>query len=260
MVWGEALHLIPPGKTPMLDELTSQLLSALSNRQVLLIVDDVWQVEHAAPFRVGGTGSVLLLSTRLNSVARALAPTSHDVYRLSVLTDEFALSLLHRLAPQVVDDHPDESLQLVRDLEGLPLALQVAGRLLHEEMHLGWGITDLLAELRAGSGLLVAPVPNDALPPHEGYTAPTVMALLKRSTDALDKDTLFRFALLSLFSSKPATFNLTALAAAWSVSDPKPTVRTLVNRGLLEPISGGRFQMHALLVLHARALLESFAS
>ncbi len=260
MVWGEALHLLPPGKTPMLAELTSQLLSALSDRKVLLIVDDVWQVEHAAPFRVGGPGSVLLLSTRLNSVARALAPTSRDVYRLPVLTDEFALSLLRRLAPQVVDEHPDESLQLVRDLEGLPLALQVAGRLLHEEMHLGWGITDLLAELHAGAGLLVAPAPNDALPPHEGYTASTVTALLKRSTDALDEDTLFRFALLSLFSAKPATFDLAALAAAWSVSDPKPTVRTLVNRGLLEPISGGRFQMHALLVLHARALLESFDS
>jgi hypothetical protein len=30
----------------------------------------------------------------------------------------------------------------------------------------------------------------------------------------------------------------------------------LVNRGLLEPLGGGRFQLHALLVLHARALLE----
>ncbi len=260
MVWGETLHLIPPGKTPVLEELTSQLLSALSDRQVLLIVDDVWQVEHAAPFRVGGPSSALLLSTRLNSVARSLAPTSGDVYRLPVLTDEFALSLLSRLAPQVVAEHPAEALQLVRDLEGLPLALQVAGRLLHEEMHLGWGITDLLAELRAGSGLLVAPAPNDTGLSSESYTAPTVLALLKRSTDALDDDTLFRFALLSLFSAKPATFDLTAMAAAWSVSDAKPTVRRLVNRGLLEPISGGRFQMHALLVLHARALLESFDS
>lgn len=258
MVWGEALHLIPPGKTPTVDELTSQLLSALSDRHVLLIVDDVWQVEHAAPFRVGGPGSVLLLTTRLNSVARALAPTSSDVYRLPVLTDEFALSLLRRLAPQVVDEHPAEALQLVRDLEGLPLAVQVAGRLLHEEMHLGWGIAELLAELHAGAGLLVAPAPNDTLPAHDGYTAPTVMALLKRSTVVLDEETLFRFALLGLFSAKPATFDLAALAAAWSVTDPKATVRTLVNRGLLEPISGGRFQMHALLVLHARVLLESF--
>jgi hypothetical protein len=55
---------------------------------------------------------------------------------------------------------------------------------------------------------------------------------------------------------KPATFDLGPLASAWNVLDPKPFARNLVNRGLLEPISGGRFQMHALLVLHARTLLE----
>jgi hypothetical protein len=46
------------------------------------------------------------------------------------------------------------------------------------------------------------------------------------------------------------------MAAAWETDDPKPYARILVNRGLLEPVSGGRFQIHALLVLHARSLLE----
>jgi hypothetical protein len=55
---------------------------------------------------------------------------------------------------------------------------------------------------------------------------------------------------------KPATFALDALAVAWDVHDPRVAVRQLVDRGLLEPISGGRFQMHALLVLHARSLLD----
>jgi hypothetical protein len=30
----------------------------------------------------------------------------------------------------------------------------------------------------------------------------------------------------------------------------------LINYGLLEPVGGGRFQMHALLVAHARSLLS----
>jgi hypothetical protein len=43
----------------------------------------------------------------------------------------------------------------------------------------------------------------------------------------------------------------------WDEPDPKPTVRVLVNRGLLEPVLGtDRFQMHAILVMHARSLLE----
>jgi hypothetical protein len=76
--------------------------------------------------------------------------------------------------------------------------------------------------------------------------------LLKRSTDSLDEETRLRFALLGLFVPKPAAFNLQAMAAAWDVDDPKPTARKLVNRGLIEPLNGGRFQMHALLVLHAK--------
>lgn len=258
IAWGEALRVIPPGKVLTLDELTGQITAALRDQRVLLIVDDIWQAEHAMPFRVGGQGSVLLMSTRLNSVARAIAPTSTDIYRLPVLDDEFALDLLGRLAAEAVESHPAECLQLVHDLEGLPLAIQVAGRLIHEEISMGWGVGELLAELHSGSGLLTAQAPND-MANTDGYTAPTIMNLLKRSTDALDEDTLVRFALLSLFSAKPAAFDLPALAAAWAVSDPKPTVRTLVNRGLLEPISGGRFQMHALLMLHAKALLEGLS-
>ena len=65
-----------------------------------------------------------------------------------------------------------------------------------------------------------------------------------------------RFALLGLFVPKPATFDLGAMAAAWDTADARPTARVLVNRGLLEPLSGGRFQMHALLVLHAKSLLK----
>jgi len=31
----------------------------------------------------------------------------------------------------------------------------------------------------------------------------------------------------------------------------------LVNRGLLEPADGGRFQLHALLVVHAKSMWEA---
>jgi DNA-binding SARP family transcriptional activator len=255
-VWGEALRLIPPNKTPRLEELTSQLTAVLRDKRVLLIIDDVWHVEHVAPFRVGGLDCGLVMSSRLTEVARALAPTADDVYRLPVLTDDFALELLSRLAPQAVDAHREAALELIHDLEGLPLAIQVAGRLLHEEMQMGWGVEHLIAELRQGANILTAQAPRDPTT-IASSTSPSVAALLKRSTNAIDEETLVRFALLGFFVPKPATFDLQALAAAWNVDDPRPTARVLVNRGLLEPVSGGRFQMHSLLVLHAKSLLEA---
>jgi hypothetical protein len=195
------------------------------------------------------------MTRRLNDVAQALAPTAHDVYRLSVLPEAYALELLNALTPETVRDFPNEARELVRDLEGLPLAIQVAGRLLHEEAQLGWGIRDLLRELRDGARLLSAQPPSEVVLVGRD-TSPTIAALLRRSTAALDVETRQQFAMLGLFVPKPATFDLAALAVAWDVADPRPTVRQLVNRGLLEPISGGRFQLHALLVLHARSLLE----
>jgi hypothetical protein len=121
-------------------------------------------------------------------------------------------------------------------------------------MEFGWGVKELLNELREGVTLLQAQAPGDML--GRGATTPTVAALLHRSTNALDDITRLRFADLGLFVPKPATFDLSAMAVLWDVPDPKPTARILVNRGLLEPLSGGRFQMHSLLILHARSLLE----
>jgi hypothetical protein len=173
-----------------------------------------------------------------------------------VLTEESALKLLRALAPSVVKEHLNESLELVRDLEYLPLGIQVAGRLLNEETRMGLGgVGTLLEQLRSGRKLLEAKAPADRMD-LEKQTLPTVAVLLKQSTDRLDERTRECFARLGAFAPKPATFDIEDMKAVWHIDDPSPIVRTLVNRGLLEPLGGGRFQMHALLVLHADSMLE----
>ncbi|MBI5651472.1 MAG: hypothetical protein HZC40_13675 [Chloroflexi bacterium] len=87
-------------------------------------------------------------------------------------------------------------------------------------------------------------------------TTPTVAALFQKSTDRLDPFTRDCFAYLGPFAPKPATFDLEAMKAVWQVEDAKPTVKVLVDRGLLEYVpSMDRYQMHALLVMHANSLL-----
>ncbi|MBL8134815.1 MAG: hypothetical protein JNL42_23345 [Anaerolineae bacterium] len=254
-VWADALNLTEPNRPRRVEEMSAQITAALRDRRMLLIVDDVWQTQHAVPFQVGGQGCALIMTSRLNDVASDLAPAADDIYRLPVLSPDSGLELLARLAPQIVASHPEETRDLVHDLEGLPLAIHVAGRLLHSEARLGWGCGDLLVELRQGANLLQAQPPSGMIGA-ERDLSPTVAALLKRSTDALDPITRQRFAFLGLFAPKPATFDLAAMSAVWDTDDVRPLARKLVDRGLLEPISGGRFQMHALLALHARSLLE----
>ncbi len=167
-----------------LEEAMAQLTGLLRNKRMLLIVDDVWEQEHAMPFKVGGSGCAMLITTRAGSVAQALAPTPNAIYRLPVLTEEQSLGLLKALAPEVVDLHRGPCMELVGELEGLPLALQVAGHMLDVEMSYGFGVNDLLSELREGTKLLEAKAPADRMD-LANETTPTVAVLLQKSTDRL---------------------------------------------------------------------------
>lgn len=252
--WGRALGTDEILRAPTLKEATSLLAAILRNKRMLLIVDDVWEVEHVVPFQqVRGSDCALLITTRQPGVANGLSLPSEAIYNLPALTEERALELLGILAPSVVAENPDECLELVRDIECLPLALHVAGRTLNTESTMGWGVTDLLKDLREGARLIKEKAPADMMD-YESETIPTVAALLKKSTDRLDDYTRDCFAFLGPFAPKPATFDLNAMKAVWMVDDPRPIARTLAERGLLEPV-GSRFQMHALLVAHARSLL-----
>lgn len=252
--WGRALGTDDLLKCHDLQEATNRMAALLQNKHMLLIVDDAWEVNHVIPFKVGGAGCAMLVTTRETSLAKAIAPTDIDVYLLDVLKDDKALELLKRLAPSVVSQFPIQALELVHELEGLPLGIQVAGRMLSAETSHGFGVGELLADLRAGKRILEAQAPADRTDLAK-ETIPTVAVLLQKSTDRLDPEIRERYAYLAAFAPKPATFDLRAMQTVWLIEDPKPTIRILVDRGLLELIGEtGRYQMHALLVLLAKSL------
>jgi hypothetical protein len=250
--WGQVLGSDDVLRAPTINEAITRLADLLRYRQMLLIVDDVWDMAHAAPFiQIVGEQCALLVTTRLTSVAEALTSHEQSVYVLPVLTEDYAIKLLSILVPSVVEQNQDACRELVLDLECLPLALHVAGRLLRSEAKFGWGVSELIQEIRQKATLISKPAPIDRI---EGGKIPTVSALLMKSTDMLDEFTRDCFAYLGAFAPKPATFDLAAMQAVWEVEDAKPIVRRLVGHGLLEPVDSGRFQMHRILVDHAKSL------
>jgi hypothetical protein len=253
--WNATLGL-PQPRSPSIEELSFQIRARLANQRWLLIVDDAWKAEHTIPFKVAGPGCALLVTTRLPEVAREIVAIPNHIYLLGVLTDEKGLELLRTLAPTVVAENEEASMKLVRALEGLPLALQVAGRWLQAEVSYHFKVTDLLEELKEGVKLLGRQPPLDMKQSDSDNDVPqTVTALLQKSTQRLDPLTLDCFAYLGPFAPKPATFSEAAMQSVWKVEDPKPIIRTLVERGLLEPSGEERYWMHALLVAHAKSLL-----
>lgn len=192
----------------------------------------------------------------IGGVARQLVVNDDDIYLLERLTDADSVDLLRQLAPQVSEKYPAECRELSVQVEGLPLALRVAGRLLEHEASAGFDVRESFQALSSQATLLAQKAPEDQFDPRTG-TTPTVQLLLQKSTDRLDEESRRCFAALGAFAPKPATFDVDAIKAVTGVVDVKAVVLKLVDRGLLEPIpSLGRFWMHAVLVLHATTMLE----
>lgn len=251
--WARSLGIEDILRMPTLTDAVTRIRKALLSRAMLLIVDDAWNLDDVTPFLMLSTEkSRLLITTRRPAIAQELTTVPVIQYRLPVLDEGDAFKLLWNLAPNVVQENQDTCRVLLRDLEYLPLAIHVAGRLLRSEAKLGWSVAELLEEIRSGAKIIREKAPEDRA---EEGRIPTVSALLARSTDLLDEETREYFAYLGAFAPKPATFDLDAIAAVWQEKDPKPHVRKLVGHGLLEPARNGRFQMHALLVAHACSLL-----
>ncbi len=85
-VWANALEVDIASATSI-EALTSRVMAALKTQRMLIVVDDVWDVSHVQPFRVAGSSCVTVMTTRLNSVAQALAVRPQDIYKLPILSE-----------------------------------------------------------------------------------------------------------------------------------------------------------------------------
>jgi predicted alpha/beta hydrolase family esterase len=252
--WGDAVGLGDLSASTLVQHAVDKLAPRLRATRMLLIIDDVWEPSQAKPFLdCAGPRCEVIITTRQPGVARALSTTSAAEYPVPSLAERDGLILMRLIAPDVVAEKPDHCLELVRALGCLPLALRVAAGLLAAEEKMGWGVDDLLLRLHDGAEVIKATAPADRAD-LETQTTPTVAALLQQSVDVLDNNTQRYFALLGAFPAGES-FGVDAVAALWKVADPRPILRELASRGLIEP-TGGRFRMHQLLFALARTSFD----
>ena len=252
--WTRALRTDELRVAQTLNEAVAKFAALIRRRRTLLILDDVWNPADAVPFvtAVMGSSCAVLATTRLPKVAATLTRQEQGIYHLPVLSESSSLALLRSLEPDAVDKHPDQCAAVIRECGCLPLALHAAGRLLRAETKMGLSLGDLLARISGTPILLKEPAPIDRA---EECTLPTIERLLQRSGDALDESTRNYFSYLASFGRRPAIYEPASMQAIWQTDDPLPIIRKLVGNGLLEPVPGGRFQIHELLVTYARSLI-----
>jgi hypothetical protein len=233
------------------------LLNHLLDKRALIMIDDVWNKEDLDPFLVGGIDCSTLITTREPDVLSKLGLAERQRYQLPLLDEEPAVHLVRELAQAVVEKFEKETRELVRTLEFLPLALQVAARMLADDYQSGFNdakMKSTFIELCKGKIILEESAPGGTGSYY--MMTPTVRFLLKKSTDRLGPQTQDRFRALGEFAEKPADFGLDGVSFVWKIDhdESMKTLDILLRRGLIEPSGAQRYRIHALLHAHAQTM------
>ncbi len=122
-----------------IESASNHLRTLLYDKRALVIVDDVWNPDHLEPFRVGGTGCCVLVTTREARISEA------HRYDLDVMSPEQALELMtQKLSEALSEADRQQALAFAQRVGYLPLALELAASQIEE----GVSWTELFEDFR----------------------------------------------------------------------------------------------------------------
>jgi len=225
----------------------------LQHRRALLILDDVWERQHAEPFRVAGARCRLLITTRSSQIAALTGVTN---CALDVLDADEGAALIRKRLGLEVDadaDYPHKAIhrQIVEALGGHTLALSIAAaRLYQKGADYAPNLLVRLEKQRDGDTPFKDLAMNDRQFDLEKS--------LELSYEALSDDLKRRYRALGAFAAD-GTFGIAMAAGVWNDADPddaEDALDELVGAALLSDEGNGRYAQHNLLRGYALALAQ----
>ena len=173
------------------DAASSHLRTLLYDRQMLLIVDDVWNPAHLEPFRVGNQNSCVLVTTRGAPISGA------KKYDLDVMTPEQAMELLtHQLSTPLTPEDQQLAAAFAKRVGYLPLALELATAQIEEDLSWDELLTDFETEVERLD--VLDKVCKDDIPNDEIRRKYSLIACFNLSLKSLTPDQQTYFAWLGV--------------------------------------------------------------
>ncbi|MFG6105324.1 NB-ARC domain-containing protein [Leptothoe sp. EHU-05/26/07-4] len=204
------------------------LRTLLADKKALLVIDDVWHPEHVEPFRIGGAGCCVLVTTRQTKIVGA---TRYDV---DLMTPQQSLELLTRcLLTPLFDAEQSSAETFANEVGYLPLALELAAAQIEDGMSWDELLEAFQAEMADPEALDidsdVESISDEAIRKRR-----SLVASFKLTLKLLSREQLKQFAWLGIV---PEDVSLTQPMAAtlWGVSPVQASklLREFKNRALL---------------------------
>jgi len=232
------------------------LRAAIGQRRMLLVIDDVWKIEEALAFQVGGPHCAYLVTTRYPNLAVQLAAEHAQI--VPELTEQDGVALLARYASEFVRQAPEIALALVHSVGALPLALTLVGKYLSVQVYSGQprrlhAAVEHLRDARARLQLSEARALAERHPSLTNGTTLSLQSLIAVSEQLLDEYARSALRALSLFPAKPNSFS--EEAALEVCQAPVETLDALCDAGLLESNGPSRYMLHQTISDYGRLLL-----
>lgn len=258
--WGVALGIssVELSQCQDIAALERLLVATVGHLRLLFIVDDVWSVEDALRFQVGGAHCAHLITTRMPDIAIRFA--GNQAIALREISEEDGVSLVHDLAPDVATDAPEAIRALVTSVGGLPLALTLIGRHLSVQAQSGQPrrVRSALERLRRAEERLRLAEPMALVNRQPSLTSGVSLSLqaaIELSDQELDDDARAALCALSAFEPKPNSFSEEAALAVTGL--PVEALDTLYDVGLLESCGPARYTIHQTINDYARMHLDA---
>lgn len=221
---------------------------------MLLIVDDVWNIDDALAFHVGGPHCMYLFTTRFPQIAIQIA--NNRAITVPELSEENGIELLTHFVPRLIQQDHTMARHLVNSVGALPLALVLMGRYLHAHTYNEQPrrLRNALQNLINTEKRLHLSDPHGLSRPYSSY-APrmqySLQSVIALSDEQLDTSAHSMLRALAVFLPKPNTFSEEAAIAISEL--PAETLDTLCDAGLLESNGPERYMMHQTIADYARA-------
>ncbi|WP_285619370.1 tetratricopeptide repeat protein [Kineosporia sp. NBRC 101677] len=235
---------VEAGSVPVsLEQRAALYRSLLSNRRILVVLDNARDSDQVRPLLQGWAGCLTLVTSR-NQLTSLAATSGAQLLTLEPLPSVEAQELLTaRLGVQRIAAEPSAVEKIVDACGGLPLALAVAAARAQQS---SFPLSVLAADLREAAQRLTVLEAGDEVT--------DVRAVFSWSFEAISAQAADLFRLLGLHPGPEISLPAAAALSGQPVTDVRKLLIELVRASLLSERAPGRYHQHDLLRVYAAEL------